>query len=403
MPATPSPAARNGSDDEALARDVRDRLAQVLARRRTELAAISPESAALVDVLEDHLVGGKLLRPRFCWWGGASVREPDAVERGALVDLGAAIELVQAAALIHDDVIDHSPTRRGRPAVHVQAAADHRDADLSGDAADHGRAVAIVLGDLALSWAWRLAVSAASAVPDGSGALEEFDHLCTEVMAGQHLDILHQAGGLVSLPDPEEAARAVIRWKTVPYTVLRPLRMGAALLGASAVHLAHLSAYGEVVGAAFQLRDDLLGATGDEARTGKSGSGDLTEGKRTVLLARAQSAADEDSRAVLAQVIGDESADEADIDRVRGVLARTGALEAVAAEIREAAPRAVRILQDAPMPPAAREHLARLAQAATDLEGIGVGLAGSALESSALESPALRSPTVRSPEPAPGA
>lgn len=366
-----------GSADAEIRAAVRARLQEHLDARRQQLAAISPESAALIDVLAGHLEGGKLLRPRFCWWGARAVRRPSEAERARLVTLGAAIEMVQASALIHDDVIDHSPTRRGRPAVHAAAASHHRAAGLRGDAQDHGLGIAIILGDLALSWAHALAREALAPTPEGpvptaSAVLDEFDHLCAEVMAGQHLDVLNQAGGFASVADPEEAALAVVRWKTVSYTVLRPLRIGAGLLGADEDCLAVLSRYADRVGTAFQLRDDLLGAIGADGQTGKPASGDITEGKRTVLLARAIAAADPDARALLERVLGRADASAEEIAAVREVLVATGAADAVAADIRTARAEAVQLVQEsASITATGKSRLVELACAATDLAPLG--------------------------------
>lgn len=358
-------------EDGALADDVARILRTTLAARREELRTIAPEVASLGGVLSQFLEGGKLLRPRFCFWGGAAVRLPDDADRERLATLGAAIELVQAAALLHDDLIDHSPTRRGRPAVHIAAAADHREQGLAGSSAEHGAAVAIVLGDLALAWASALAAEALAASPQ---ARREFDLLCSEVMAGQYLDILHQAGGFVSQPAEEDAALAVIRWKTVPYTVLRPLRLGAALLGADDALLTGLSRYAEAAGRGFQLRDDLLGVIGDETATGKSASSDIAEGKRTLLLAIAQERADGEQREILARVVGAADATEAEHAAVRAILRGTGAIDDVARRVRADRDAAVATLADLEgITEDARAALIGLARAATDLEGLELG------------------------------
>ncbi len=358
-------------EDADLADDVARILRVTLAERREELRAIAPEVASLVGVLSTFLEGGKLLRPRFCFWGGAAVRVPDEAERERLATLGAAIELVQAAALVHDDLIDHSPTRRGRPAVHVAAADDHRARALVGSSEEHGAAVAVVLGDLALAWANALAAEVLASAP---AARREYDLLCSEVMAGQYLDILHQAGGFVSQALEEDAALAVIRWKTVPYTVLRPLRLGAALLGADDALLEGLSRYAEAVGRGFQLRDDLLGVIGDEAATGKSASSDIAEGKRTLLLAVAQERADDRQREVLARTVGADDASPEDLAAVRAVLRGTGAIAEVARRVREDADAAVGTVSALTgTTDQARAALIDLARATTDLAGLELG------------------------------
>lgn len=359
-------------DDRLVAR-IEEITAGELTQRRTQLARISPETAELADWLLDYLEGGKLLRPRFCFWGGVAAldREPTDAEVDALARYGVAIELVQAAALMHDDVIDHSPVRRGRPALHVRAASRHRDGALSGDAEGFGVAVAIVLGDLALSWAEQVAATVEGAPDALEAARAEFEALRTEVMSGQFLDVLHQAGGFGSAPDEEQAALSVIRWKTVPYTVLRPVRLGAALLGADAAALQTLSTWAIEVGTAFQLRDDLLSVVGDEDETGKPIGGDIVEGKRTVMLARARAAADAEGTALLEDVVGRADAARGEIDRVHALLVSTGAVSSVAQDVREHSARGrVLLAQASTLSPRGRAGLAALAERATDVASL---------------------------------
>jgi geranylgeranyl diphosphate synthase type I len=371
-PPTP-PVDRLSELDAMLVARIQEITAGELADRRAQLARISPESAGLVDDLEGFLEGGKLLRPRFCFWGGVAAlgREPSAEEVDALARMGAAIELVQAAALLHDDVIDHSPVRRGRPAQHVKAQRDHVAAGLGGSGEDFGVAVAIVLGDLALSWAEQIAAAVPGSPAAVAAARAEFEAMRTEVMTGQFLDILHQAGGFASAPDAEQAALSVIRWKTVPYTVLRPVRMGAALMGAEEPVLETLSRWAIEVGTAFQLRDDLLSVIGDQDTTGKPIGGDIAEGKRTVLLARAEAAADAEGRRLLARVVGDAAADEADITAAHELMVATGAVASVAADVRRLAAQGQEVLAGA------------AGLGALGTEGLGV-LAGRATDVSAL-------------------
>ncbi|MDO5661618.1 MAG: polyprenyl synthetase family protein [Brachybacterium sp.] len=361
--------------DAQLAEAIAERLGTFLAARRGELHRIAPEVLQLVDLLEQFVRGGKLLRPRFCLWGGAATRELTEADTEDLVTLGAAIELVQAAALVHDDVMDHSLTRRGRPTVHVAVADRHREHGLRGSAPDFGKAVATVLGDLALVWSEQMASGVDGPLTRTEGvagrARAEFDALRTEVMSGQYLDILHQAGGYTSAADPHQAALSVIRWKTVPYTVLRPLRLGAAMTGADDALLADLSRYAEAVGTGFQLRDDLLGALGDEAVTGKSGDSDLTEGKQTLLLALARDAADDAQRQVLDEVVGRADASPEELREVQSILRRTGAVDRVHSEVRSAAAQAEAALEEASgLDAAAVPGLRDLARAATNLDGL---------------------------------
>ena len=372
---TPPVDARLHDLDERLVARVGEITRDELAERRRQQSAISPETAELADRLLDYLEGGKLLRPRFCFWGGVAAlgQEPTEAQIDALARYGAAIELVQAAALMHDDVIDHSPVRRGRPALHIQAGRRHREAGLAGSAEDYGIAVAIVLGDLALSWAEQIAAGIEGEPAGVAAARREFDALRTEVMSGQFLDILHQAGGFSSADDAEQAALSVIRWKTVPYTVLRPVRIGAALMGGSEEALETLSGWAIEVGTAFQLRDDLLSVVGDQHETGKPIGGDIVEGKRTVLLARTEAATGAEGRALLAEVIGRAGSSAQQIAAVHELMVSTGAVDSVVREVRQRAERGRALLADASMlGRTGRAGLGALAALATDVESFTV-------------------------------
>ena len=359
--------------DERFVAQVAEVTRSELADHQRQLEEISPETGALVDALAGYLEGGKLLRPRFCFWGGVAAlgREPEEAEVDALARYGAAIELIQAAALMHDDVIDHSPMRRGRPALHVQAEQHHRESGLVGSSEEYGVATAIVLGDLALSWGEQMAAGVQAEPTAALRARVEFDALRTEVMSGQYLDILHQAGGYASSPDAELSALSVIRWKTVPYTVLRPVRIGAALMGAQDAVLETLSAWAVEVGTAFQLRDDLLSVVGDQDETGKPIGGDIVEGKRTVLLARAEKATDARGRELLGAVIGRADAEESQVAAVHELMVSTGAVASVAQEVRERASRARQLLADAQdIGDPGRAGLGSLADLATDVDSL---------------------------------
>lgn len=363
--------------DAAAVALVRQSLTEALDQHREELAGIAPEAAAVVPVLSQYLEGGKLLRPRLAVWGGIAAlgAAPSPEQLASLAGIGAAIELVQAAALMHDDVIDHSPTRRGRPAVHVAAARRHADSGGVGSSVDFGTAVAIILGDLALSWSeQQFAQHLPEPLAPRRRARAEFDALRTEVMTGQYLDVLHQAGGFTSPDTPAQAALAVIRWKTVPYTVLRPLRTGAAAMGADDALLADLSAWAVPVGTAFQLRDDLLSISGDPGATGKPVGGDIVEGKRTLLLEIARERADAAQRQDLEAAVGHADASPAQIDAAHRALRSTGAVSEIAARITRLGEEAEALLaQMAGLRGPARAQLARIGRSATTLDALQLG------------------------------
>jgi geranylgeranyl diphosphate synthase type I len=268
---------------------------------------------------------------------------------------------LQACALVHDDVIDRSATRRGQPAVHEQFAVLHRDNAWAGDAAGFGAATAILLGDLFLVWSD--AMFATSGVGDDAltRARPIGDAMRVELMAGQYLDVVEQARGGGSV----ERALRVARFKAAKYTVERPLHLGAALGGGGPASLEVLTAYGVPLGEAFQLRDDLLGVFGDPAVTGKPAGDDLREGKRTVLIALAVDAATPAGRESLERHLGDPELDDHAVEVLRDVVTSSGAAGAVEAMIQDRLATAVSALTTSDLDPTACDALVSLAGAAT--------------------------------------
>ncbi len=320
-----------------------DRLHHVITgeldRRRAQLVAVDSRLADVADLLVRFVAdGGKRLRPEFLWcgWlagGGAAQGAPvDAVLR-----VGAALELLQACALVHDDVIDRSERRRGRPAAHRAVAKLHAGAGLAGDAEHYGVSAAILLGDLALAWADDLFLAGATALTAVDGAAVDraapvWQAMRTEVLAGQLLDLRVSASAVVDPATQERDALRVDRYKTAAYTVERPLHLGAALAGAGTSSVDALRAYGADLGVAFQLRDDVLGVFGDPAVTGKPAGDDLAEGKRTVLLATARAALAA-RPAELAELDAGVGRPAADPDRLGALIRGSGAVEAVESRI----------------------------------------------------------------------
>ncbi|HWS59045.1 MAG TPA: polyprenyl synthetase family protein [Actinotalea sp.] len=355
------------------------RLAAHLAELRAELAPLDPACAQLVDALSGALTGGKRLRAAFCYWawqahGGARTRtdEPTAAApaaRDQVLRVGAALELFQAAALVHDDVMDASDTRRGRPAAHRAFEAMHRAHHWTGRADRFGESAAILLGDLALIAAER---EFAQALEPIGGTVrrrtrEAFDLMRTEVTAGQYLDVLAQ-----SVPwghDPaadEERTRAVIRAKSARYSVEHPLTLGAALAGADDDALAACREVGLPLGEAFQLRDDLLGVFGEPRTTGKPAGDDLREGKRTVLVIRAlQHAAPQDA-ALLRAGLGRADLDDPGVAALQAALTRSGAPLEVERLIADLAGPALARLEASDLLEPGRTMLTRLGSAAVD-------------------------------------
>lgn len=360
--------------------DVRDRVDTLLAEcvdgLGRELAHLPVTD--VLDELRAAAAGGKRLRAAFCYWswrahaepaGGANGAGPPDPAGGAVaLGIGVALELFQAAALVHDDVMDDSDTRRGRPSAHRRFATLHRAAGWSGPADRFGDAVAILLGDLALIAADRTFAAAVAplAGPRRAAVTAVFDLMRTEVIAGQYLDVRAQAGPWGAYPDDEERARAIVRAKSARYSVEHPLVLGATLAGAEAGAVAELATAGLALGEAFQLRDDLLGVFGDPATTGKPAGDDLREGKRTVLVARALHRAGDRERAALLAGLGRRDLSDDDVRHLRDVLRSTGAAAEVEALIAELAAPALSWLGSAPLAEPARAMLVDLGRAAVD-------------------------------------
>ena len=281
--------------------------------------------------------GGKRIRPAYCHWGWVTAGG-DPSGDGAISG-GCALELLHAFALIHDDVMDGSPTRRSSPTVWARYIERHRDGAWQGEARRFGEAAAVLVGDIAIVMADRTLGNTTAEVR------HVWDALRTELNMGQYLDVIGTAHGGVSVAD----ARTIVRNKTAGYTIVRPLQLGAALAGR--VDLAtKLSAHGMPLGVAFQLRDDMLGAFGEPERTGKPVGDDLREGKPTVLLALARKAASDSQRAVLATVganSGSEISDD-NIAAIQEVMVGTGAVAATEAEIEQLLATSLEAIDDLP-------------------------------------------------------
>lgn len=339
-------------------------LAEFLDEHTELLLSLHPDLALLADAARASVLdGGKRLRPTFAYWGWRSVQPEDAAGEPHLIRAASSLELLQACALVHDDLMDGSDTRRGQPAAHVRFDQLHRAQRWPGSAASFGAAGAILLGDLLLSWAEEMFTGAISQLEAArtAAAEREFDLMRTEVVAGQFLDVLAQTRGGF---DPDEALR-VIRFKTSKYTVQRPLLLGAGAAGATDALLARLSDYGHAVGEAFQLRDDLLGVFGDPAETGKPAGDDLREGKRTLLVALAVQAASTEQRSVLLAGIGNPELTEDEVERLQAVLRATGAPDRLEHRIVARSREASDCLAGGLLLPAAHEALLELAHTVT--------------------------------------
>lgn len=339
---------------------VTEQLRGFLAQRRAESAYIGDDYDGLIAALEEFVLrGGKRMRPAFAYWGYRAVTpSPDDPVTDETLRLFSALEMLHACALVHDDVIDDSDTRRGLPTAHVHFTGLHRDRGWHGSAEQFGRSAAILLGDLSLVWADDI-VAAADLSDDGRRRVQRvWSDIRTEVLGGQYLDIVAESRGVHSIA----SAMEVNTYKTASYTVSRPLQLGAAAAADRPDVQAAFYALGTDLGVAFQLRDDVLGVFGDPAVTGKPSGDDLRSGKRTVLLAEAVERADASDPAaakLLRSSIGTDLTD-AGVRELCSAIESVGALAAVEERIETLSRRALRALAEAPINAPAKTGLTEL-------------------------------------------
>ncbi|GHC91986.1 geranylgeranyl pyrophosphate synthase [Nocardiopsis terrae] len=339
--------------------DVDRELSSFCASHRGHLLEVGEELAPAMDSLEAMVSGGKRLRPTFAHWGWRGAGGAAGDER--MVRAAASLEFLQACALIHDDVIDNSDTRRGQPATHKRMAELHADRGWNGGSEEFGRGAAILIGDLCLAWSDEMYQASGFAPETLREGRAPFDAMRTEVMAGQYLDTLEQVRGTAS----REAALRVMRYKTAKYTVERPLHLGAALAGRHEELAGVYTAYGIPLGIAFQLRDDVLGVFGDPSTTGKPAGDDLREGKRTLVVAETLARSGPADAERFRNLLGAPDLAVDSVEWMCGLIESSGALAACESMISEYTGQALDALESPELDEAARGPLGELVVAAT--------------------------------------
>lgn len=355
--------------------EISERLEKFVDARAAELRAdpvfaanggADPVADLVVRHARDAVRGGKRLRARFAYWGWRAATRDAGDPPANVADLGAALEVFQAAALVHDDIVDNSDTRRGRPSSWRALEGAHRDAGWSGDAEAFGRAGAVLLGDLLLGWSDDLFEQALADAPSAALTRDLYARMRRDVTLGQFLDVAEEAAWPTT-PDAEHADRAIriAVLKSARYSVQQPMLLGAALGGAEAAVSDALARVGHPLGLAFQLRDDVLGAFGDPAVTGKPAGDDLREGKRTMLVAYAREGMDRDARADFDARLGASDLSPGEIAAMQETVRASGALDRVERMIADSAEAANAAIEAAAFDAATDEELRALVSATT--------------------------------------
>lgn len=362
------------SESATLVELVGRRLEEFCAERRTSLTAIDPELSVITGFASELLSGGKRFRALFTYWSWVACRNVGSVQydedterrsAAALVDLCAALEMFHAAALVHDDLMDNSDSRRGKPAVHKRFEELHLSNGWSGDTSRFGSAGSILTGDIMLGWSSELFDSGVRRAPNSAVAWacrDEFAKMRIEVMAGQYLDMVEENAG-ATREQSEAVARAnrVMLYKTAKYSIEAPLLIGAAFTGASPETLRGLSAFAIPLGLAFQLRDDVLGVFGEPELTGKPAGDDLREGKRTVLIALTREALGSTAIKLFDEVLGGGDLTAEQVRMLQVTIKGTGALEKVEKLIQELGDESLAVLEQLELEVEAKQNLRQLA------------------------------------------
>lgn len=350
-------------DQDTWVERVNARIDQFITDRESIVREVSPDLEPFIDFSRLFLSGGKRFRARCALLGYGILHEstPEHV-----IDIASALEIFHAAALVHDDIMDKSDTRRGAPSAHRRFESLHGQSGWAGTSDDFGTSAALLFGDLLLAFSDELYARGLSNEPNQAAATasrREFDRMRIDVTAGQYLDIVEErAWPTVDKLDALTRAQRVVVYKSAKYSIEAPLVMGAALGGATPHQLTTLRSIGLPLGIAFQLRDDLLGVFGDPAVTGKPAGDDLREGKRTVLIALAQQELPTTAIRLMDELLGDESLNDHQISTLQATLKNTGAVDKLEAIIDEQVSLAKAAITSAGFSQLATEGLSNLAE-----------------------------------------
>ena len=346
-------------------------------KQRTDFEAISADLIPVVDYTQSLLQGGKRFRALFCYWAWRSCLSDSTYHQSeqeiqdseqAIAGIAASLEMFHAAALVHDDLLDQSDTRRGAPAIHKRFETLHKEKSWAGAPERFGVAGSVLVGDLMLGWSSEIFGNALLHSPNReieSACRDEFSLMRVEVMAGQYLDVLEE-NAAATRPVSEGVGRAekVILYKTAKYSIEAPLRIGAAFAGADPAKLSQFTQFGIPLGIAFQLRDDILGVFGDPSVTGKPAGDDLREGKRTVLVALTLEALTERSPSMaesFEELLTSRELDAHQIAFMQKLIKDSGALEKTERMIVELGDRSLESLDSANLEESAKATLKALA------------------------------------------
>jgi geranylgeranyl diphosphate synthase type I len=331
--------------------------------RCAELFDGVPDAEVLERVVVAYVRRGKYFRSSVLLAGWLTVPDsPASVSAEVAVRAAASMELLHCFALLQDDVMDGSPLRRGVPAAHVEFARWHADTGLLGSSPRFGESAATLAGDLCLVWADQLLRTSGMGGAALARVLPRYDRLRSELAVGQFRDLVNEARREPAL----SAVRSVAQAKSGNYTIRGPLELGADMAGAPPAVLADLGRFGEAIGEAFQLRDDLLGLFGAPEVTGKPVGEDLYARKATYVLVLARDLAGPAARRELARLTARAELTAADVARCLEIITETGARAHTERYIADRLATGLAAIEHTYMPGEARDRLGQLARLCVD-------------------------------------
>jgi geranylgeranyl diphosphate synthase type I len=344
----------------AVRTSVEEELGIFLNRESAYLQEISSDLTLVCNSLTSFLLeGGKRLRPLFAYAG--FIAAGGSLEKSTVKAISS-LELLQACALIHDDLMDASDTRRGKPSIHRHFETIHVQDQLEGFAPQYGLSAAVLLGDLALVWSDQMLNSAGLTTDQYARAISYYNEMRVELMAGQFLDIHEQTQKSSSV----DRSMKIARYKSGKYTIERPLHLGAAIANPlSKERLSALSEYGLPLGEAFQLRDDLLGVYGNTSVTGKPTGDDLREGKKTVLIALSRENQTPSQSLSFEKYFGSSNLDSEGISTLQQLILDTGAKDRLEKLIEELTEKSLAAIASPHFSKEGQQVLSELAHIAT--------------------------------------
>ncbi len=290
-------------------------------RKRAE--RIHPEGVKVIECLEDYTMrGGKRVRPALIIAGYKAV---NGEENGKILPASLSIEALQSYLLVHDDIMDEDDLRRGDDTLHKMYENYHKKKFSGGRPAKFGENMGIIAGDIANSFAVTQILKSDFDDETKIEALEKFEQIHRHTGYGQVLDVTFNEKDLENMG--EKDVLTVHHLKTAQYTIAGPLEMGAIFGSGSKEQIAVLKKYGENVGKAFQVYDDMLGLFGNKDKLGKPADSDLKEGKRTLLILKALEKCDEEQKETILNALGNRDLTKHQIQKVRNIVKETGSYD----------------------------------------------------------------------------